>query len=119
MRYVLILLALSIFNAFPVASVDANDAIIDAGQFDSLQAAANAIPQSGGVLRIPPGNYEINEPIRIKTGDTQIIGFGTATNIVNKNEEGLPALLIENPAYAGQSTPSKIGCGASALKICG
>ncbi len=88
-------------------SVHANEAIIDASQFGSLQQAADAIPASGGVLRIPPGTHELSEPLRIKTGDTRIVGFGNASHLVNKNTEGMPAILIENPAFAGKATPTK------------
>ncbi|MDG2219771.1 MAG: right-handed parallel beta-helix repeat-containing protein [Rubripirellula sp.] len=84
----------------------ANDRIVDAGDFDSLQAAADAIPASGGVLRIPPGTYEITEPLRISTGDTRIEGSGSATHIVNKNQESLPAILIQNPKFVDQATPA-------------
>ncbi len=95
-----------LLTVFGLVSVSANDAIVDASKFPSLQAAADAIPATGGVLQIPPGNHEITEPIRIKTGDTQIVGAGSASNIVNKNTAGQPAILIENPAFAGKATPS-------------
>ena len=57
-------------------------------------------------MRIPPGVYEITEPVRIRTGDTRIEGSGTATHIINKNENGQPALLIEHPDFPGKATPS-------------
>ncbi|MEE2937315.1 MAG: right-handed parallel beta-helix repeat-containing protein [Planctomycetota bacterium] len=79
---------------------------MDAGDFDSLQAAADAIPVLGGVLRIPPGTYELNEPLRISTGDTRIEGSGPATHIVNHNQESQPAILIQNPKFLDQATPS-------------
>ena len=85
----------------------ANEARIDSGNFASLQEAVDAIPKTGGVLQIPPGTYEISEPIRITTGDTRIVGAGTATHIVNKNVDGQPAILIENPDFPDQVTPSK------------
>ena len=78
-------------------SANANEAVVDASEYATLQEAADAIPVGGGVLHIPPGNHEITEPIRIKTGDTRIEGAGTASNIVNKNAEGQPAILIEKP----------------------
>ncbi len=80
--------------------------VVEASQYDTLQAAADAIPAGGGVLMIPPGNHEISQPLRIKTGDTRIVGHGTASNIVNKNTDGQPAILIENPKFAGKPTPS-------------
>ncbi len=85
----------------------ADEAIVDASKFATLQEAADAIPETGGVLQIPPGTHEITEPVRIKTGDTRVVGFGTASNIVNKNTDGMPAILIENPKFAGKVTPSK------------
>ncbi|MEM1068244.1 MAG: right-handed parallel beta-helix repeat-containing protein [Planctomycetota bacterium] len=85
---------------------DANDQVIDAGEFDSLQAAADAIPANGGVLKIPAGRYELTEPLNISTGDTRIVGDGTATHLINRNENGKSAILIQNSAYAGKATPS-------------
>lgn len=85
----------------------ADEPIVDASEFPSLQAAADAIPAAGGVLRIPPGRHEITEPLRIKTGDTRIVGVGSASHIVNQNTDGQPAILIENPAFADKPTPSK------------
>lgn len=93
-------------NVVIVSFARANDAVVDAGKFTSLQEAADAIPETGGVLRIPPGTHEITEPLRIRTGDTRIEGVGSSSHIVNANEEGLPAILIENPEFSGKVTPS-------------
>lgn len=92
-----------------LAALDAaaNDAVVDASKYESLQAAADAVPVTGGVLQIPPGTYELHEPLRICTGDTQIAGRGTATHIINMNTDGQPAILIEHPDYANKATPSK------------
>jgi nitrous oxidase accessory protein NosD len=68
---------------------------IDASKFSSLQAAFDALPETGGVVLIPPGDYEITEPLRVTTAETRIVGSGTATHIINKNEEGKPALILE------------------------
>ena len=80
-------------------------AVVVANQFASLQEAVNALPSSGGELRIPPGTYEISEPILISVGDIRVVGSGTASHIVNTNETGAPAILIENQDYAGKATP--------------
>lgn len=80
--------------------------VVDASKYETLQAAADALPASGGVLMIPSGTHEISQPLRIKTGDTRIVGQGTASHIVNKNTSGEPALLIENPQFAGKATPT-------------
>lgn len=84
-----------------------SQSVIDASKYDSLQAAADAIPSEGGLLQIPAGKFEISQPLRIKTGDTRIVGVGTASHIVNTNTEGQPAILIENPAFAGKKVPTK------------
>ncbi len=104
MRHLLLLLLLIQFSQ---SRLPAGEAIIDAGKFSSLQEAADAIPETGGVLQIPPGTHEIREPLRITTGDTRVVGFGAASHIVNKNTDGKPAILIENPAFSGKATPSK------------
>ncbi|QDT12774.1 right-handed parallel beta-helix repeat-containing protein [Planctomycetes bacterium K23_9] len=82
-------------------------ALIDTGDYHSLQAAADALPKSGGVLQIPPGTHEITQPLVIKTGDTRVVGAGAASHLVNKNTDGQPAILIQNPAFAGKATPNK------------
>ncbi|MBI1321841.1 hypothetical protein GC170_01445 [bacterium] len=67
---------------------------IDASKFASLQAALDAVPASGGIVRIPPGTFELKEPLVVRTGDTRIEGSGTATHLVNKSTTGQPAILI-------------------------
>lgn len=76
---------------------DSSPQTIDAAKYDSLQDAFDAIPEAGGIVRIPPGKYEITEPLRLTVGDVSIQGSGTATHIVNKNEDGQPAVLIGHP----------------------
>ena len=66
---------------------------IDASQFPNLQAAFDAVPAAGGVVQLPPGTFEIDQPLRLKTGDTWVVGAGAATHIVNRNEAGQPALV--------------------------
>lgn len=101
------ILCLSLAWLVPVTSGWSNDAIIDAGDFATLQEAADAVPKTGGVLRIGPGTYELSLPLRISTGDTRIEGSGTATHLVNKNTDGKPGILIEHPDFANKSVPSK------------
>jgi hypothetical protein len=52
------------------------------------------LPTGGGELRLAPGTVEITEPLRLHRGDVRIIGAGTSTHIVNKNEAGKPALIV-------------------------
>jgi len=74
--------------------------VIDAGFYPSLQAAIEAVPEGGCVVRIPPGTFEINEPLKVSKSDLLIEGAGTATHIKNVNIEGKPALILEHPGGA-------------------
>lgn len=71
--------------------------VIDASQYASIQAAFDAIPEEGGMVRLPPGTFEITEPLRLQRGDVRIEGAGAATHIVNQNTEGKPALIVAHP----------------------
>jgi len=70
---------------------------IDAAQFPSLQAALDAVPPEGGLVRLPAGTIEITQPLLLARGDVRIAGAGTATHIRNANTNGLPALIIQHP----------------------
>lgn len=70
---------------------------LDASAFLTLQAAFDALPASGGIVVIPPGDYDITESLRIRTAETRIEGSGASTHIHNRNETGEPALVIEPP----------------------
>ncbi len=72
-------------------------AVIDASQYPSLQAALDAVPAEGGLVRLPPGTFEIQTPLVIRTSDTKLEGSGTSTHIKNVNTKGLPALVLEKP----------------------
>ncbi len=82
----------------PAAMLPGARAEIDAAQFSSLQAAFDAIPPEGGVVRIPPGTFEISQPLLLSRGDVLIQGAGAATHIKNINTDGQPALLVKHPA---------------------
>ena len=77
-----------------VSNENSNAAEINAGDYESLQEAIDALPETGGRVVIPSGTYEITVPLRLKTGDVRIEGSGNSTHIVNKNEEGEPGILI-------------------------
>jgi parallel beta-helix repeat protein len=68
--------------------------VIDAGRYASLQEAINAVGEQGGILRIPPGTFEIAEPLVISASDVMLQGAGTATHIKNTNTEGKSALIL-------------------------
>jgi hypothetical protein len=71
---------------------------IDAANFPTLQAALDALPDDGGIVRLPPGLFEIEQPLRLSAEDVTIEGAGTATHIKNNNQQGKPAFIIEPPA---------------------
>ncbi|MBN2272282.1 MAG: right-handed parallel beta-helix repeat-containing protein [Sedimentisphaerales bacterium] len=72
-------------------------AVIEAAQYPTIQAAIDALPEAGGVVRIPPGTFEIAEPLIIGKSDVTIKGCGTAAHIKNVNTEGKSALILEHP----------------------
>jgi len=80
---------------------------VDASKFPNLQAALDAVPEAGGLVSIPPGLYEITEPLRVKTGDTRIVGSGAATHIQNKNEQGAPAFILR-PANLDEDKQARL-----------
>jgi len=72
--------------------------IIDASCYATLQAAIDALPDGGGVVRLPPGTFEIDNPLKVTKADILIEGAGTATHIKNLNTEGKSALLLQHPS---------------------
>ena len=54
---------------------------INAADHANLQAAFDADPDEGGVVRIPPGNYDITEPLVLAKPETRVEGSGAATHI--------------------------------------
>lgn len=71
--------------------------VIDAAEFSSLQAALDALPPAGGLVRLPPGTFEIDQPLVLSTPETRLEGAGAATHIRNRNTSGAPALLVRPP----------------------
>ena len=61
------LLAILFVFALTVPAAAQSPVKVLASDHPSLQAAADALPATGGLLVIPPGNYELKEPLRIKT----------------------------------------------------
>lgn len=72
-------------------------AVIDAARFPTIQAALDAVPPEGGLVQLPPGAFEITQPLTIRTSDTALVGAGAATHIKNANAAGRPALVLEKP----------------------
>jgi hypothetical protein len=75
----------------------AGASVVDAADFDSLQEAIDALPEGGGTVELPAGRFEITAPLTCSLDDVCIRGQGSATHIVNLNEEGKPALSLSPP----------------------
>jgi len=73
-------------------------AVIQAAQYPTIQAAIDALPESGGVVIIPPGTFEIAEPLIVSKSDVTIEGCGAAAHIKNVNTQGKSALILQNPS---------------------
>ncbi len=82
-------------------------ATIEAIDYPSLQAALDALPPEGGLVRLPAGRFEIQEPLRLTRGDVALVGAGTATQIKNTSTNGRSALVIE-PADHATNARSRI-----------
>jgi hypothetical protein len=82
--------------------------VIHAAGYLTLQAALDALPPAGGVVRIPPGVYEITEPLRITGEDVLIEGAGTATHVNNVNADGKPAITIVPPGGFDRTSSRRI-----------
>ena len=80
---------------------------IEAINYPNLQAAIDALPPTGGVIRLPAGTFEISAPLKITQEDVLLEGAGTATHIKNVNAGGQPALVIE-PANAAKDPKATI-----------
>ena len=72
--------------------------VIDATRYPSLQAAIDALPPTGGAVRLPPGTFEIREPLKVTASDVLVEGAGTATHIRNINTEGKSAIILQHPS---------------------
>ena len=78
--------------AQPAVTTDAQGRIIiDASKFPSLQEAFDAVPAGGGLVRLPPGDFRLTEPLVLERPETRVEGAGAATKLINCNQEGKPA----------------------------
>jgi len=84
----------------PASRLPGAQGVIDAVAYPSLQAALDALPDTGGAVRLPAGMFEITEPLRVGVSDVLIEGAGAATHIKNVNTEGRSALVLQHPSGA-------------------
>jgi hypothetical protein len=81
-----------------VGSLPGARPVVDAERYPSLQAAIDALPAEGGLLRLPPGVFEIAEPLVVSRGDVAIVGAGPSTHIRNTNASGKSAIVLRHPS---------------------
>lgn len=86
-----------------VADVPQQAAVIDAAKYPSLQAAFDALPKAGGLVKLPPGQFEIVEPLVLSRSNTRVIGAGAATCLINANRQGKPALIVRPAAGSSEA----------------
>jgi hypothetical protein len=81
--------------------------VVDASTYGDLQAAFDAVPTSGGLVKLPPGDFELTRPLVLSRENTRIEGAGAATHLINRNEKGEPALIVR-PANRAAKKQSRI-----------
>lgn len=81
---------------------------ITASDYSSLQAAFDAVPAEGGVVRLPPGTFEIDRPLVLSRSDVLVQGAGTSTHIINRDRTGKPALLVQHPDGHKVKNPDRL-----------
>ncbi|MCB1234507.1 MAG: right-handed parallel beta-helix repeat-containing protein [Verrucomicrobiae bacterium] len=79
----------------PALGEDPAPVVIDASAFENLQAALDAVPDSGGLVKLPPGTFDLARPLVVSTPETRLEGAGASTHLHNTNESGEPALVIQ------------------------
>lgn len=70
---------------------------IDVSEFDSPQAALDALPAHGGTIYFPAGVHEVAAPLSLELAEGQhvsIIGEGRASVLTNTNRSGEPLLRV-------------------------
>ena len=97
---ILVVLALAVFPALAQDETAPPPVEINAADHPNLQAAFDALPKSGGIVRLAAARYEITEPLILRTPETRLEGAGASTHIVNLNAENKPALHIRPDEYA-------------------
>lgn len=99
MKACLVLFSAGLVCLIPFA-LNARPGVVRSSDFPSLQQVFDAVPESGGIIYIAPGTYELHEPLILRRENLRIEGAGPATHIINKNESGQPALHIRPDGYA-------------------
>lgn len=73
---------------------------IDSSKYPTLQAAVDALPKSGGIVILAPGDHELTKPLIVSTENVRLLGSGMSTHLINKNENGEPAIIVGSDTTA-------------------
>lgn len=93
--------------------------VVDAAKHPSLQAAFDALPEAGGLVKLPPGEFRITQPLVLSRGNTRVEGAGGATRIVNCSPKGEPALIIGPQDVAKNSRARLWRVQLADFRVCG
>jgi len=85
-----------LFNSLFSQTGHAKPLVIDASRYHDLQEALDAIPSGGAIVMLPPGEFEITKPLLLVTDNTRLQGSGAVTHIINRNENGEPAVIVRS-----------------------
>lgn len=100
MRYCLTFFAVCLAAIIAISAQEPGSSIISTSDYANLQDALDAVPAEGGVVELPPGTFELEEPLVISAENLLVRGSGPSTHLINKNRNGQPAVLIRNPERA-------------------
>jgi hypothetical protein len=73
--------------------------VVDASKYPDIQAALDAVPEAGGLVKLPPGDFEVTRPLILTRENTRIEGAGAATHLINRNEENQPCVILRPKNY--------------------
>ncbi len=82
-------------------------ATIDASKYATLQEAFDAVPEAGGWVKLPPGEFRIQKPLVLSRANTRVEGSGAATRIVHCGAAGEPTLVVR-PAQFPEDRKARI-----------
>ena len=94
-------------------------AVIVASEYSNIQAAFDALPEAGGVVMLPPGDFKLTEPLVLSRSNTRVIGAGVATCLLNCNTEGQPALIVRPSRKEADSKEKLWRVQLADFRICG
>ena len=94
-------------------------AVIFAAEYPNIQAAFDAVPATGGVVMLPPGEFKLTEPLVLSRSNTRVIGAGAATCLLNCNTEGQPAMIIRPATKEGEKIEKLWRVQLADFRICG